>query len=412
MNFEYELDFAGQRRLEEYFDQIGAILRDGHARESFAMYAMGLLGEGERKSVEPIAARACGDPEKTDAVHQRLLHFVGNSPWSDRAVRREAARYAVALLGERDPVRSWVVDDTGWLKQGKHSVGVQRQYTGSAGKIANSQIGVSLSVTTSTQQLPIDFELYLPESWTSDPKRRKAARIPDEVSFQTKHQLALAMIDRALADGIPRGMVLADAAYGNSSEFREQVRQRGLDYAVAVEGSTKIWTLSPTEKRQCDPISIADLGFALAPLRRGFRRTTWREGTKEQLSARFAFRRVLPFHDDGWDPDTEREPVWLVIEWPDDEAEPCKYHFIASNEKRSRKQMIRRLKERWRTERAYEDLKGELGLDHYEGRGFRGWHHHVSVALCCYAFLVAERARHFPPWARRQENRDPLSVAA
>ncbi len=168
------------------------------------MYAMGLLGDGERKSVEPIAARACPDPARIDAVHQRLLHFT-NANWSDAEVRRVAADHALAAMTEREPVVAWILDDTGFLKQGKHSVGVQRQYTGSAGKITNCQIGVSLAVATETEHLPIDFELYLPESWLDDPNRRSEARIPDSVRFKTKPELALDMVRRALDHGVPPG---------------------------------------------------------------------------------------------------------------------------------------------------------------------------------------------------------------
>ncbi|WP_395854274.1 IS701 family transposase [Cystobacter fuscus] len=193
---------------------------------------MGLLGDGERKSIEPIAARACPDPKKTDAMHQRLLHFAVDSRWSDREVRREAARYALDAMTQREPVEAWIVDDTGFLKQGKHSVGVQRQYTGSAGKITNCQIGVSLSVATRTEHVPLDFELYLPESWANDTARRQEARIPEDIPFKTKPQLAVQMIGRAVTDGVPKGVVLADSAYGSSGEFRAQVRSLGLHYAV------------------------------------------------------------------------------------------------------------------------------------------------------------------------------------
>ena len=222
-------------RLREYFNLIGGVLGNSSRRESFALYAMGLLGEGERKSVEPIAARACADPKRIDAMHQRLLHFMTDSKWSDRDVRREAARYLVSELGKRMPISVWIIDDTGFLKQGDHSVGVQRQYTGSAGKITNCQIGVSLSVATPIDHAPIDFELYLPEIWANDPKRRKEARIPDEVQFKTKPELALDMIRRAVVDGIPLGVILADSAYGTSSAFRGGIRSLGLHYAV---GST------------------------------------------------------------------------------------------------------------------------------------------------------------------------------
>jgi SRSO17 transposase len=217
----YEMDADGERRLERYLDQIGGLLGDSPRRASFAAYAMGLLSESERKSIEPLAARASATPAHASAAHQKLHHFIANTAWSDHDVRLAAARYAIAAMEERDPMVAWVIDDTGFLKQGKHSVGVQRQYKGSAGKTANCQVGVSLSVTTRTEHLPIDFALFLPEPWTEDPLRRSKTRIPAEMTFKTKHALALEMIEQAARDKIPGTIVLADSFYGHSRPFRE-----------------------------------------------------------------------------------------------------------------------------------------------------------------------------------------------
>src|SRR5690348_5471450 len=192
------MNAAAERRLSGYFDRIGRVLGRKGRRESFALYAEGVLGEGERKSIEPIAARACADPARADAEHQRLLHFALDAPWSDADVRREAARYAIEAMTDRETIDAWIIDDTGFLKQGKHSVGVQRQYTGSAGKTTNCQIGVSLTVATRTEQVPIDFALYLPEAWTEDRARRQEARIPDDVQFATKTELALQLLRRVV----------------------------------------------------------------------------------------------------------------------------------------------------------------------------------------------------------------------
>lgn len=389
------MDAPGVQRLEAYFQRIGDVLGEDSRRGSFAIYAMGLLGEGERKSIEPIAARACPDPSKADAMHQRLLHFAVNSRWSDQEVRREATRYALEALTQREPVEAWILDDTGFLKQGKHSVGVQRQYTGSAGKITNCQIGVSLSVATRTEHLPTDFELYLPDSWANDSARRQEARIPEEVTFKTKPQLAVQMLRRAVADNVPKGVVLADGAYGTSSEFRSQVRSLGLHYAVGVDPQTTVCLFEPEECLQGEAVSVKDMALNIHE-RGGFRRCTWRSGTRETLWARFALRRVVA----AGVPKGQQEPLWLLIEWREGELEPSNYFFVSIPERMSKKQLIRLVMQRWRTERVYEDLKGELGFDHYEGRRFSGWHHHVSVALCCYAFIIAERARHFPPSAR------------
>jgi SRSO17 transposase len=406
---DYHMGGGGEQRLHEFFDQVGRVLRNRRRRASFAMYAMGLLSDGERKSMEPIAARACAAPDEVDAVHQRLGHFLTDSAWSDRDVRRAATSYALSALTAREPVDAWIVDDTGFLKQGKHSVGVQRQYTGSAGKVTNCQIGVSLSVTTRTEHLPVDFELYLPRSWTEDGERRQEARIPSDVVFRTKPELALRMIDRALEDHIPRGVVLADEGYGNSSDFRSKVRVRGLDYGVAINANTAVWLIDRKGTLGRVKWGVSDLAKHFG--RRRFRRTTWREGTRGKLSARFAARRVVVAHDDG-SPPAEREPLWLLMEWRDGEPGPAHFYLLTLPERTSRKKMVRLIKERYRTERAYEDLKGELGLDHFEGRRFPGWHHHVSVALCCYAFITAERARAFPPSGGRSSRAGPDEVEA
>ena len=398
LRMSYGADFSTNHRAQEFFQGIiGRHLRRPEQRESFATYAFGILGDGERKSVEPIAARAFSAPEDVQRCHDRLLYFIGGSPWSDRDVRRAAARYVVDAMREHEPVTVWIIDDTGFLKQGKNSVGVKRQYTGSAGKITNCQIGVSLCVSNKKEQVPIDFELYLPGDWTDDPQRRKAARIPEERVFKTKPELALDMIGRAKADGIPGDIVLADSGYGDSSSFRAALRGHGLDYAVAIKSPTRFWLLGMNEEVE-RVVSAEELGVELGLS--AFRRITWRTGTKGKLSSRFCFRRVKPVHGEG-DPD-EKEPLWLVMEWLDGEAKPTKFALTTLPRRMTKKQIIRIIKERWRTEMVYEELKGELGLDHFEGRSFPGWNHHVSVVLCCYAFVVVERMRHFPPSARRQ----------
>ena len=394
------LDSAAVSRLAAYFEKIRSHLPRREQRESFATYFYGILSDGERKSVEPIAARACGDPEETKRCHDRLLHFLGQSPWSDEAVRREAALHAVAAMAEQAPVTTWIVDDTGFLKQGKHSVGVQRQYTGSAGKLANCQVAVSLSVASRTEHVPIDFALYLPRSWLDSPARRAEARIPKQTTFKSKTELALDLVVRALDNKIPGEIVLADAAYGSSVEFRNGLVAYGLDYAVGINAPTKVWTIDARGRRSAEAVSVLDFGLRIG--RKGFQHLVWRDGTRGPMFSKFAFRRVVVAHDDGT-PAEDRDPVWLVIEWPEEESRPTKFTLTTLPRRMSKKQIARTIKERWRTERAYEELKGELGLDHYEGRSFPGWNHHVSVVLCCYAFVVGERMRSFPPsagWVR------------
>jgi len=394
----YGMDQEVLTRAEEFFEQrIGALLGNKKRRASFAIYARGLLGDGERKSMEPIAARFCPDLGQVDALHQRLIHFLTDSQWSDRAVRRESTCYALSAMMERESIDAWIVDDTGFLKQGTHSVGVQRQYTGSAGKTANCQVGVSLSVATRTEQLPIDFELYLPRSWTGNARRRKEARIPEGVGFQTKPELAMQMIDRALEDGVPQGVVLADEAYGNINQFRQELRRRTLDYAVAVSASTTVWIADKRDQLGQAKWSVREIARALG--RHRFYPTMWRDGTKGPMHSNFAARRVVTCHSDGTAP-KEREVLWLLIEWPKGEPEPTGYFLLTLPPNTPRKKLVRIVKQRWRTERIYEDLKGELGLDHFEGRRFGGWHHHLSVALCCYAFVIAEKVRAFFPSPR------------
>jgi SRSO17 transposase len=389
----YQFDTKAEQRLETFFGEVGSILNNKCRREAFAAYGLGLLSDLDRKSTEPIAAMSYPDLDGADAAHQRLLHFAGQAQWSDEAVRAHASRHAVGAMTEHEAVEAWIVDDTGFLKQGKHSVGVQRQYTGSAGKVANCQIGVSLSLATRTMHVPVDFDLYLPRLWADDPERRDEAKIPDEVEFKTKPELGLQMVDRALAAELPTGIALADAAYGNSSEFRSGLRSRGLRYGVDVESRTKVWRVDSRGRKNGKPLSIRKQVKRLGI--RNFRKVTWREGTKGEMWSWFAKCRVIPWRENR--ATTKPEVVWLLVEWPPNETSPTKFTLVTLPKSTSTKQLVRVTRQRWRTERMYQDMKGELGLDHFEGRRFRGWHHHVTVALCCYAFVAAEQARSFSP---------------
>lgn len=408
---DYEFDAAAAERLHDFFiRRIGRHLRRREQRESFATYAFGILSDGERKSVEPIAARAAPAPDDAARTHDRLLHFTRESPWPDRLVRREAARYAIEALSAREPITTWIIDDTGFLKQGHHSVGVQRQWTGSAGKVANCQIGVSLSVATRTEHCPIDMSLYLPESWTEDLARRERARIPKEAVYKTKLELALDMILAARHDGIPGDIALADAAYGNSAEFRNRLRALGFDYAVGVKPDMTVWCLDAADRRHGNPVRLRPLATLRLP-DKAFRKYTWREGTKGKMSGRFAFMRVKSAGKGEELAPADREALWLVIEQCNDPDRSYKFYLTTLRRRMSKKEIIRIIKERWRTERVYEDMKGELGLDHFEGRSFPGWQHHVTVVLCCYAFIIAERARAFFPSAG-EDGDDTNGIAA
>jgi SRSO17 transposase len=387
-----------------YLDALGAKLRDKRQRASFALYALGLLSDGERKSLEPIAARACADPARTHAVHEQLIHFLADSPWKDEPIRQYAAHHAVQAMQTQGAIQTWIIDDTGFIKQGTQSPGVQRQYTGSAGKTTNCQVGVSLVLATEHAHVATDFRLYLPESWIADRERCRRAHIPDDIDYEPKWALALSMIEGALRADLPKGVVLADADYGTKTVFRDTLHLLGLSYAVGVQGANKLCVID-ADGTLSERMSIEDVG---ASLRSKLRTVRWREGTKATLSSRFARVRVVVDREDG----QARDPEWLLVEWPLGESAPTKFVLSSLPVAMSCKQLVRIVKSRWRIERSYEDLKGELGLDHYEGRSFVGWHHHVSVVLACYAFLVAQHVRSFPPSARKKGRDDALAHAS
>jgi hypothetical protein len=308
-----EAEDASDGRLDAFLERIGAQLGRPDRRASFATYFMGLLSDAERKSLEPLAARGTLDPSHADAAHQRLQHFITDSAWNDHAVRLEATRYALTEMTRSLPVVAWIIDDTGFEKQGNHSVGVQRQYTGTAGKVTNCQVAVSLSITTARLHLPVDFALYLPESWALDPKRRKEARIPDDVTFRTKPELALEMIRGAKADGHPPGILLADSAYGDGAPFRREVRALGFEYAVGVSKTAMARAIDSLGRCTGPKLTVEELGAKLE-----VRRVTWREGTtSKRLTARFAFQRVVPAYTDAEIDMAVREDVWLIVEHRD-----------------------------------------------------------------------------------------------
>lgn len=401
----YTLDRAGQLRLNKFFEGIGGILARRGRLESFALYATGLFGNSERKSMEPIAALACGDPARCRAVHDQLLHFVGVSSWSDQSVRSFATDYALAEVAAREPVEDWIVDDTGFPKQGDKSPGVQRQYSGTLGKIGNCQLGVSVTVATRTMHLPIDMDLYLPKSWLEDRKRCRDAHIPDEVDYRPKWRIALDLIARNVEAGVPRGLMLADSAYGDVGEFRDGVRALGFEYALDVKKHTRV-VIVCEDGAESEAMSVETASALIGE--NCYRKATWREGTRRAMSAAFAKVRVRVVR--GNDPRGDQQ--WLVIEKPKRRAPVEHYVLTTLPTTISDKQLVRRIKQRWRTERVYQDLKGELGLDHFEGRTYPGWQHHVSAVLACSAFLVAERARAFPPSARRASPDDAIGSAA
>jgi SRSO17 transposase len=397
-------------RFEEYVQRLGEASGHADRREPLRAYLTGLLLSGERKSVEPMAARI--EPRRVGARHQSMHHFVAKAPWEDQAVLSAARDYALSQLERHAPVAAWIVDDTGIPKKGKHSVGVARQYCGALGKQDNCQIAVTVSLANSTMSVPCAWRLYLPEKWAADRKRRKAADIPCEVRFQKKWQIALEEIDRLVADDLPRAPVVADAGYGSATEFRDGVVARGFSYAVGIMKETTVWSAgsgpltpaqwgarSPTAKRlrrspHQRPLSVLEVARQLTES--AWKLLRWREGTRGTMQSRFAFARVRPAHRDHLR-STPRAEEWLVIEWPKGESEPTKYWLSTAPVTAPAEDLIRLIKLRWRIERDYEEMKDELGLDHYEGRGWRGFHHHGVLCMAAYAFLAAERARLSPP---------------
>ena len=391
-------------RLSNFLDEIGSLLRDKRQRAALALYAMGLLNEGERKSMEPMAARSSTDPESAVANHFRLIRLLSSNAWQDEPIRAFATNYAVEAMQTQASINTWIVDDTGLLKQGKYSPGVQRQYTGSVGKTANCQIAVSLVFANGLSHVVSDARLYLPESWAADRERCRRAHIPDDVEYTPKWALALAMIEQAVSAAVPKGVVLADCDYGNKTVFRDTLTHLELKYALEIQSTTKVRRLGARDVPG-QRMAVSDIGRRL---RKKFRTVTWREGTNCVLRSRFARIRVLVDREDN----IVRQPEWLLIEWPEDEPNPTK--FVLSNLPKTTacKRLVRTFKERWRIERSYEDMKGELGFDHYEGRSFVGWHHHVTAVIACYAFLVAELVRSFPPSASGRGDNRSLDDAA
>jgi SRSO17 transposase len=356
-------------------------------------YCKGLLLPGERKSIEPLAARL--DPANVEPMRQSLHHLVAKAPWSDEVLLEEVRNQVMPAMEKDGPVVAWIVDDTGFPKKGKHSVGVTRQYCGQVGKQENCRVAVSLSVATWSSSLPIAYRLYLPKEWTEDEKRRGKAEVPEEIEFQTKPEMALGQIRAAAAAEVSPGVVLADAAYGINTEFRAGITELGLEYVVGVQSSMTVWQpgkqplpAKPRGKmgrparllqRSTDhhPVSVKELAISLPPA--NFRQLTWREGTERKLPSRFAAVRVRPAHRD-YERTEPRAEEWLLIEWPKGEAEPAKYWLSTLPPKTKLKELVKMAKHRWIIERDYQELKQELGLGHFEGRNWRGFHHHATLA--------------------------------
>ena len=379
--------------------------QDRHA--GFSDYSRGLMLPIERKSVEPLAAHI--DPGHVSAKHQSLHHLVADSEWSDVAVLGRVRDWVMPGLGVGGGCY-WIVDDTGFPKKGTHSVGVARQYCGQLGKQDNCQVAVSLSLATERGSVPIDWRLYLPEQWAKDRRRRKKAGVPTAAKFRTKPEIALEQLGAAKAAGVPLGIVLADAGYGNETAWREALDEMELAYCVGVQSVTTVWAagtgpVPPKAKNKIGrprtrwqrvtgstPLSVKGLAETLTPQR--WRTVRWREGTNATLSSRFAAVRVRAAHRDEEGLRAPRAEQWLLIEWPEDQAEPTKYWLSTLPADTPLVELVKVAKMRWRIERDYQELKQEFGLSHYEGRNWRGFHHHATLCIAAYGFLLADRLKH------------------
>jgi len=389
--------------LDEYLEHLCAALGHADRRISLKDYCRGLMLPIARKSVEPLAAHT--DPMHVCAKHQSLHHFVAKSTWSDSAILESVRNWVQpALITETG--RYWIIDDTGFPKKGRHSVGVARQYCGQLGKQDNCQVAVSLSFATELGSVPIAYRLYLPKDWANDPARRKKAGVPDELTFATKPQIALDQMRQALASGVPTGVVLADAGYGDETGFRDGITELGMLYAVGVRPATTVWApgtaplppkvwsgrgIRPTRLRReagNEPVSVKALALSLPS--QAYCKVTWREGSNNDLSSRFAAVRVRPAHRDYLGIEMRAEE-WLLIEWPEDDAEPLKYFLSTAPDDATLEQIVFVTKMRWRIERDYQELKQEFGLGHYEGRGWQGFHHHATLCIAAYGYLTAQR---------------------
>jgi SRSO17 transposase len=407
--FREDLTSGTEQRFAAYLDALAQAL--GHADRTAPLhaYCTGLLLPGERKSIEPMAARL--EPRRVSATHQSLHHFVTKADWSDEALLAAVRQQVLPAIEQHGPIRAWIVDDTGFPKKGKHSVGVARQYCGQLGKQDNCQVAVTLSLANDHASLPVAYRLYLPQDWVDDRARRAKAGVPEGITFQTKPEIALDQIRAALAAGLPQGVVLMDAGYGNETELRTKLGALGLAYVAQILSTTSVWGPGraplppkpwsgrgrPPKRMRRDgehqPTSVRALALSLPEA--AWTDVTWREGAAEELTSRFARLRVHAAHRDD-ERSQLRPQEWLLIEWPRGEDEPTKYWLSTLPEDISFEWLVDLAKLRWRIERDYQELKQELGLGHFEGRGWRGLHHHATLCIAAYGFLLAERAR-IPP---------------
>ena len=372
-----------ESRFARYVEGLTSVI--GHADRAAPLrdYCVGLLAAEGRKSVEPMAAVTA--PAGVSAQHQKLLHFVADAPWSDERVLAKVREMVVPAIERHGPIGAWIIDDTSYPKQGTHSVGVQHQYCGQLGKQANCQVVVTLSIANHDASLPIAYRLYLPQEWAEDAARRNKAHVPEAIAFKTKPQIALEQIRKACAAGVPRGVVLMDASYGSNSALRTGISALALTYVAGIVSTVKVRATPDHDARE-RRMSVKELALSLP--KHAWRTITWREGSADRLRSRFARMRVrtAPIRRAAG-----RAEETLLIEWPEGEAEPTKYWLATLDQDISFRHLVDIAKMRWRIERDYQELKQEIGLGHYEGRGWPGFHHHGTLCIAAYGFLISER---------------------
>jgi SRSO17 transposase len=404
---------TSESRFAAYVEGLVSVIGHADRAQPLRDYCTGLIMPCERKSVEPLAAVTA--PARVAAQHQSLLHFVGEGRWSDELVLAKVREMVLPEIERHGPIEAWIIDDTGFPKKGRHSVGVARQYCGQLGKEDNCQVAVSLSIANRHASLPVTYRLYLPQDWANDGGRRGKAGVPEDISFQTKHEIALDQVRFACEAGLPRGVALMDAGYGNNSELRADITALELTYVAGILSNVTVWPpgtgpLRPKEwsgrgrppkllQRDAKhrPVSVKELALGLP--KRAWRRVEWREGTAEPLSSLFACVRVRVARRDFKRSKSWPEE-WLLIEWPKDESEPTKYWLSTLPESTTLQRLVYFAKLRWRIERDYQELKQEVGLGHFEGRRWRGFHHHATLCIAAYGFLISERET-IPPSATR-----------
>jgi SRSO17 transposase len=379
-------------RLEAFLEPLLLMLGRSERRRWGALYVQGLLLEGGRKNAASMAARYGGDV-------QALQQFISQSPWDSLTIRRGLAGQMMAAASPRG---AWIVDDTGFPKKGKHSVGVARQYSGTLGKVSNCQVAVSLNYATDDGCFPVNFQLYLPKMWIEDTQRRQKAGVPPDITFRPKWRIALELLDQAREWDLSAEVVTADVAYGVATEFRRELESRGYRYLMGITKDTTVWTepqvskpSGPGRRRrggQTLPKPLQVLEVARLLFENAWQNVTWREGTKGPLRSRFAAVRVQPAI--GYFRGQAQEPVcWLLMEWPMAASEPSRYWFSNLAETTTLRELVHWAKIRYFVEQNYQQLKDELGLDHFEGRSWTGWHHHVTLTMMAFDFLMLEGFR-------------------